>query len=99
MEKARRFQDGYEELVAEDFRCPPTADTRRRVAAALATEMRDAAMLGKDPVGNFETLRAVLTATDEVWLRDIVPMQEAALEARWAFDTIDPFIRYKQGMG
>jgi len=86
----------YTKLTDSDFLSPPTPERRIRIAAALATDMRDRAMLGFDPCGNFETLRGVLTMGEREWERDVVPLKDELLREGLGFDTVDPKQRYLQ---
>jgi hypothetical protein len=71
----------------------PTDDQRLRVAAALATLMRDEAMTGKESFGpNAETIRAVLVMDAASWARDIPSIARVVK----AYDAVDPRKRFEQ---
>jgi hypothetical protein len=74
----------------------PTDAQRLRVAAALATMMRDERILGRDPPGNAEAIRAILVMSPEAWSRDI---KDVARVLRRAYDESDPLERFKQVVG
>ena len=71
---------------------PPTPEQRIRVAAALATWMRDGNMTGVGGPINAEVIRTILIASDEVWARDIVGIAELDL----SYDAEDPKVRFEQ---
>lgn len=77
---------------------PPTAERRVRVAAMLATMMRDRAMglrsADSMPDVNGEMIRAILVMDDEAWARDIGGLQEQIREH--LFDAVPPLERFKQ---
>lgn len=71
----------------------PTDTQRLRVAAALATIIRDERMLGKEPSGpNAETIRAVLIMDADSWARDIGSIARVV----HAYDPVDPKTRFEQ---
>lgn len=71
---------------------PPTEDQRVRVAAALATLVRDNNMLGI-PIGpNAETVRIFLTMDAASWKRHIGSLQGAV----FAYDPVDGGTRFDQ---
>lgn len=73
----------------------PTPEQRVRVAAAVATHIRDANMLSLPCSANAETIRAILTMGEEAWARDI-PDAAAIIVA---YDTEDPKTRWLQTAG
>lgn len=88
----------YEQLQPGDL-APvpaPTPEQRVRVAAALATVMRDAAMTGQNsgPCPNAEVIRAVLIMDAAAWASDIGALQQAF--ATLAYDPVDPKARFNQ---
>lgn len=71
----------------------PTDAQRLRVAAALATVVRDERMRGKEPSGpNAETIRAVLVMSPEAWARDIGSIARVVS----VYDATDPLVRFEQ---
>lgn len=70
----------------------PTRDQRIRVAAALATIMRDGNMVGEPTLPNAETIRAVLVMDDAAWARDIGAIREVVSY----YDAEDPKKRFDQ---
>jgi hypothetical protein len=83
----------YHRLDPDDFSpSPPTPERRIRIAAALATYMRDANMLGWPPKGNVETIRAVLTMDNAAWARDIGSIRGVVD----SYDAVDPKVRFEQ---
>src|SRR5262245_52649541 len=74
---------------------PPTPEKRVRIAAALATEMRDAAILGTACIINAEAIRAVLVMDEDTWARDIGKLKGACSR----FDAVDPRRRFDEARG
>lgn len=75
----------------------PTPEQRIRVAAAVATLIRDEDMLGKKPSGpNSETIRAVLMMSPEQWARDIIHLR--ACPELLYYDNVSPITRFEQVM-
>lgn len=70
----------------------PTPEQRLRVAAALATHIRDVRMLGGVPMPNSETIRAVLVMDAAAWARDIGAIAQVAT----SYDAEDPKKRFDQ---
>lgn len=70
----------------------PTDAQRIRVAAALATVMRDANMTGQRSVLNAEVIRGVLVMDAEAWARDIAVAREFISH----YDMVDPKQRFEQ---
>jgi hypothetical protein len=91
--------DSYRLLDPADLKPvpAPTPEQRVRVAAALATLIRDARMLGKDAnaIPNSEAIRAVLVMDAEAWARDIVTIARIVT----AYDDKDPKLRFEQIQG
>jgi len=85
----------YEPLRPSDLSDePPTADTRVRVAAAMATASRDANIQGESPPFNMETIRLVLTMSDDQWRLFLPELRIAAKHLR--YDLEDGEKRFKQ---
>ena len=79
----------------------PTPEQRIRVAACVATILRDEAMLGvrSSSSANHETIRALLTMSPEAWARDIIglgDLRHPVLGSVLAYDHIDPKTRFDQ---
>jgi len=72
----------------------PTDAQRIRVAAALATVLRDANMQDVPSNGpNAETIRSVLVMSAKAWARDIESVRRAMLTH---YDAEDPLVRFDQ---
>lgn len=71
---------------------PPTPEQRLRVAAAIATVIRDARMTRKEPGPNAETIRAVLVMDAKAWERDAPSLAKGI----WFYDDEDPKVRFEQ---
>lgn len=73
----------------------PTPEQRNRVAAAIATQIRDAHMLGKPCSPNHETIRSILTMDAEAWMHAMAstPPEEWGLSG---YDQVDGQVRYEQ---
>ena len=67
------FEERYEHLAPEDFELPVTPEKRIRVAAAVATVIRDTNLFGggPGPGPNAETIRAILTMGEDEWALDV----------------------------
>lgn len=76
----------------------PTPEQRIRVAAAVATSVRDASMMGLESWANMETIRAILVEDDAAWARDVEDIN-AALGLAGSYDPVDPKIRWEQTAG
>lgn len=77
----------------------PTPEQRIRVAACVATIIRDEVMLGLPTSGNHEMIRALLTMPPEAWARDIEAMRNLkhpVLGSVLAYDHVDPKTRFDQ---
>lgn len=87
-------QSDYLKLDPSDFSPTPapTPEQRIRVAAALATRMRDLNMLGLSTALNAEAIRAVLVMDESAWARDIAGI--GAIAER--YDPVDPKTRFEQ---
>lgn len=70
----------------------PTPEQRIRVAAALATVLRDARMTGEETPVNGETIRGVLVEDAAAWARDI----GSVARVLDAYDATDPLERFEQ---
>lgn len=75
----------------------PTPEQRIRLAAAVATHIRDEKMLGREPSFNAEAIRAMLTGSADAWARDS-PDAAAAFASKGivSYDVEDPKIRFEQ---
>ena len=76
----------------------PTPEQRIRVAAMLATYMRDSFMTNTTSMINSEVIRAILTMNPEAWERDIVGARKSLFDAevKLAYDPEDPKVRFEQ---
>ena len=76
----------------------PTPEQRIRVAAMIATYMRDSGMTGKEAITNSEVVRALLTMSPEAWARDIDGARQslAAAGVAFVYDPEDPQVRFEQ---
>ncbi len=70
----------------------PTPEQRIRVAAALATWMRDEAMTDQPRTLNAESIRAVLVMDADAWARDIGSIGKIVR----VYDAEDPKKRFEQ---
>jgi len=85
--------DAYLPLAPGDLDPTPLTPERRiRIAAALATMMRDERMIDGPQVVSAEVIRAVLTMTDEAWARDCSQLQGFVKY----YDPVDPKVRFEQ---
>ena len=73
----------------------PTDAQRLRVAATVATLIRDAVMTGREPPTNAEAVRGILTMSPEAWKRDIWSLAQLPT-ADLRYDTEDPYLRFQQ---
>ena len=94
MAKLAWSSNEYVKITAQDLlQQPPTAEQRIRIAAALATKMRDCAMTGHTTQINAELIRAVLVMDDAAWARDVKPELGLFIEG---YDPVDPKVRFEQ---
>lgn len=98
MKKLPWSEKEYRYLESGDLspRPAPTPEQRIRVAAAITTRIRDANMTGQQPIGNAETIRAVLVMDEEAWARDIGDVAAVIVPT---FDLEDPKTRWAQTVG
>jgi len=88
-------KDKYTKLEPDDLlpRPAPTPEQRIRVAAAVATYIRDSNMTGHKPNANAETIRAILVMDEEAWARDMGSISAMFLIS---YDSEDPKTRWEQ---
>lgn len=91
-------EDEYTPLLPTDLDgSPPTPEERIRVAAAVATKMRDFNILRGDSVRvglNNETVRLVLTMPDEEWKKNATLLRD--LLGNRGYDTVSGEKRFEQ---
>lgn len=85
----------YEPLSRSDLEGPATLEKRVRVAATMATMARDANMQGRVPVCNMETIRLVLTMSEDQW-QEALPELRSVLQHSPGYDTEDGRKRFRQ---
>lgn len=88
----------YEPLSRSDLEGPATLEKRVRVAATLVTMARDANIQGRAMVFNMETIRLVLTMSED-WWQAVLPELRLVLPHSPGYDTEDGRKRFKQMTG
>lgn len=89
------WEKEYVKLESSDLELPVTPEKRVRVAAAVATMCRDAAMFGGRGSGpNAETIRGILVMSEEEWERDVIGGDLEKVIT--AFDPVNPKKRWEQ---
>lgn len=79
-----------------DPKLPPTPEKRIRIAAWLATGIRDQSMFGVEFGANAETIRAILVEPDVRWARNMEMLAMARREQVRSYDPVDGETRFLQ---
>ncbi len=89
----------YKKLLPTDLSgARPTPEERIRVAAVLTTICRDASVCGREYPFGMETLRCMLTMSDEEWVKRVPEVRLALSGFNQEYDTEEGEVRFNQVM-